>query len=58
MKEAPRLLTINETAETLRISRQTLYRLINNNSIRVTKIGGRTLIDRQDLEDFIEKSKK
>ncbi len=58
MKEIQRFLTVDEAAEILRISRQTLYRHLKNKDVRVTKIGGRTLIDRKDLEDFIEGSKK
>lgn len=55
--DEPRLLTIDETAKELRISRPTLYRHIKDKLIRVTRIGGRTLIDRKDLEEFIERSK-
>jgi excisionase family DNA binding protein len=57
MEEAPRLLTVDEAAKMLRISRGSLYTLMKNKKIRVTKIGGRTLIDRKDIDDFIEKSK-
>ncbi len=57
MEEAHRLLTIDEAGRALRISRQSLYRLIADKKITVTKIGGRTFIDRQDLEDYIERSK-
>lgn len=57
MEEKHRFLTVEETAKELRISRATLYILMKNKRIRVAKIGGRTYIDRTDLEDFIEKSK-
>ena len=34
-----------------------LYRMIERKEIVPVKIGGRTLIDRKDLDDLIEKSK-
>jgi excisionase family DNA binding protein len=52
-----RFLTVEEAAKELRISRAALYTLMKNKKIRVAKIGGRTYIDRKDLEDFIERSK-
>jgi excisionase family DNA binding protein len=57
MDEGHRFLTVEEAAKELRISRATLYILMRNKKLRVAKIGGRTYIDRKDLEDFIEKSK-
>jgi excisionase family DNA binding protein len=57
MDEPHRFLTIEETAKALRISKQSFYTLMRKKKIRVTRIGGRTFIDRQDLDDFIEKSK-
>jgi excisionase family DNA binding protein len=57
-----RFLTIEEVAGELRLSRTTVYTLIKEKKLRVTRFGGegktgRTFIDRKDLEDFIEKSK-
>lgn len=57
MEEVSRLLTVDEAAKMLRISRASLYTLMKNKKIRVTRIGGRTLFDRKDIDDFIEKSK-
>ena len=57
MEETPRLLTIEETAKLLRISKATLHRLMADKQITPVRIGGRTLFDKKDLESFIEKSK-
>jgi excisionase family DNA binding protein len=51
------LLTVNEALKVLRISRQSLYKLISEKKITVTKIGGRTLIDMKDIEEYVERSK-
>ncbi len=57
MGEEERFLTVEEAAKELRISRAALYTLMKNKKIRVARFGGRTYIERKDLEDFIEKSK-
>ncbi len=51
------LLTVNEALKVLRISRQSLYKLIADKKITVTKIGGRTLLDMKDIEEYVERSK-
>lgn len=57
MSSDKRLLTIEEAAKELRISRQSLYNLVNNKQLQVVKIGKRTFIDNQDLEKFIQDQK-
>ncbi len=56
--EEQRLLTIEETAQFLRISKATLHRLLADNALTPVRIGGRTLFDRKDLDAFIEKAKE
>ena len=56
--EEQRLLTIEETANFLRISKATLHRLMAEGQFTPVRIGGRTLFDRKDLDMFIEKSKE
>jgi excisionase family DNA binding protein len=53
----PRLLTVEETMSLLRISKPTLYRLVSTGQLIATRIGGRTLFDLKDLNDFVERSK-
>jgi excisionase family DNA binding protein len=58
MEKAPkRLLTVNEACSYLAISRMSLYRLIRRGEIRPVDLAGRTLIDMEDLDQLIEKSK-
>ncbi len=56
-KEDRRLFTVKEAMEYLRISRPTLYRLINQGKLKPVKIGKRTLLDKADLDRLIEESK-
>jgi excisionase family DNA binding protein len=58
VEETPkRLLTVAKTCNYLSISRTTLYRMIEQKEIAPVIIGGRTLFDRKDLDDLIEKAK-
>ena len=50
-----RLLNINEACEALRISRWSLYQLINQRSIKTVRVRGRHLIAPQDLDDFVDR---
>ncbi|MGA2107701.1 MAG: helix-turn-helix domain-containing protein [Syntrophorhabdales bacterium] len=52
-----RLLTVNQACEYLSISRMSLYRLIRSKIIAPVVIAGRTLIDREDLEQLIQQAK-
>jgi len=51
----PRLLDINEACEALRISRWSMYQLINQRSIKTVRVRGRHLIAPQDLDDFVDR---
>lgn len=53
--EPARLLDINEACETLRISRWSMYQLINQRSIKTVRVRGRHLIAPQDLDDFVDR---
>ena len=52
-----RLLTVKEALKYLKVGRTTLYKLIKEGKIKPVKIGKRTLIDKNDLDRFIEESK-
>jgi excisionase family DNA binding protein len=52
-----RLFTVNDACAYLSISRMSLYRLIQQKEILPLTIAGRTLFDRRDLDDLIERSK-
>jgi len=52
-----RLLTVNEACRYLHLSRTTLYNMIERKEISPVSLGGRTLFDRKDLDDLIEKAK-
>jgi excisionase family DNA binding protein len=48
------MLTVDEACQYLRISKWTLYRLIQGNKVKTIKIGSRRLIRRQSVLDFVE----
>lgn len=52
-RTAPRLLDINEACEALRISRWSMYRLINERRIKTVRVNGRHLITPEDLDAFV-----
>ena len=56
--EERRLLTVKEACDYLRISKVSLYKLINQGKLKPVKIGKRTLIDKADLDRLIEESKR
>lgn len=49
-----KLLTIKEVTELLRISKATLHKIVGQGKLVPTKIGGRTLFTRKEVERFIE----
>jgi excisionase family DNA binding protein len=53
----PKLLTVIETCEALRISRTKLYHLVENGDLKPIKIGKKVLFDEKDLMKFLERSK-
>lgn len=50
----PAALSVDETAEYLRISRATLYRLFREKKLVPARLGGRTLVRRVDADAFLE----
>lgn len=49
----PKLLNLNEACEALRISRWSMYQLINQHRIKTVRIAGRHLITPGDLDAFV-----
>ena len=54
MEDDLKLLTIDDVVKLLRISKATLHKLIGRGKLIPTKIGGRTLFTRKEVERFIE----
>lgn len=53
--DTSRLMTIDEARDKLRISRWSIYRLINDRQLKTITIGSRRLIAPQDLDEFMQK---
>jgi excisionase family DNA binding protein len=51
---ADHLLTMQETAEWLRVSRWSVYSLIHANQLRTIKIGRRRLVSREALNECVK----
>jgi excisionase family DNA binding protein len=52
-----RLLSVKEACHYLHLSRTALYHMMERKELIPVNIGGRTLFDRKDLDDLIERSK-
>lgn len=52
-RNAPKLLSINEACQALRISRWSIYQLINQRRIKTVRVLGRHLIAPEDLDAFV-----
>lgn len=52
--EPPRLFTVSETSERLRVSRWQVYALINLRRLKTIRIGRRRLVAEPDLTALIE----
>jgi excisionase family DNA binding protein len=50
-----RLWTIDEAADELRLSTRTVYRLMQAGSLPAVRIGGRTLIESDELAAFVDR---
>ncbi|TQM71283.1 excisionase family DNA binding protein [Actinomadura hallensis] len=48
------VLTVDEAAERLRVSRWTLYNLIRSNQLRTVKIGRRRLVPANALAEYLD----
>jgi len=51
----PKMLTLPEAAERLRLSRSTIYHLTSGRAIPHFKIGQRLLFDEEELEAWLER---
>lgn len=54
-KHSLELLTVAEACEALRISKWSLYRLINEHRLRTIQIGARRLVPRDELHDLLQR---
>lgn len=52
-----KLLTMNEAAERLRVSRRTLERYIDDGLIKRSKPAGKVLIEERELERFLARGR-
>ena len=52
-----RMLNVRDAAKYLSISRSNLYLWLNTGKIRSYKIGGRRIVDIEDLDKFIDRLK-
>lgn len=50
-----RLLTVNQAAEALNVSRWTIYRLVRNREIRAVRVGERLRFRTSDLESYLDR---
>ena len=50
IEEGRRLISINEAADRYGISRQTVYRMVSSNRIRLIKIGRASRLDLQEAD--------
>jgi excisionase family DNA binding protein len=48
-----RLLTVNEVADLLRVSRMTVYRLIKDGSIAALRVGRSYRLREDDVDDYL-----
>ncbi len=52
------LMTVNEVAQFLHVSRSTVYRLIDLGMFPTYKVGERIRIKREDVEKYLEEQKQ
>lgn len=53
-----RVMSVREVADELRVSSRTVERLIREGRLRSFRLGTRRLIDRADLEAFLDQAKR
>lgn len=58
MTERAEVLTIPQVAERLKVSRNTVYRLISAGEIPVVEVGSVSRIAEVDLQDYIDRNKR
>jgi excisionase family DNA binding protein len=52
-EQTPRLFTPNDAAHYLRVSRSTVYELMNRGDLRFITVGTRRRLVREDLDGFV-----
>ena len=52
-REMPQLVSIKETAKQLGLGRSTIYQMINEGSLQVRRIGGRTLVTQESIQALL-----
>ncbi len=57
-KPLDEVMTIQEVADYLKVTRQTVYKLLNNGDLKAFKIGRSTRILRSELKRFIQQKMK
>ena len=53
-RDQPRLLTVQEVADLLRVSNMTVYRLIKRGELRALRVGKNYRIRQQDLDAYLQ----
>ena len=58
--ETPKLLRVQEVAERLRLSRQSVYRKIENDELPALRLGngGAVRVREDELEEWLERSRR
>ncbi|SEG91096.1 DNA binding domain-containing protein, excisionase family [Thermomonospora echinospora] len=56
MNENERVLTLDEAAALLRLSRWSLYNLIRSNRLRTIKVGRRRIVPAAAIDEFLGES--
>jgi excisionase family DNA binding protein len=52
------LRTVAETAEALRVSRATVYRLVKDRKLRVTKVRGSTFVAQAEIDRYLKNAER
>ncbi len=55
--EYPDVMTVEETAKALGISKNTAYKLVNEGVIKTKRVGKRILVPKCCLEDYIKSAR-
>jgi excisionase family DNA binding protein len=52
------LLTINELRQALRVSRATIYKLVNSGELRAVRVGERLRFRPEDVDRYLERDRE
>lgn len=53
IEELPQMLKVSEVADSLRVSRMTIYRLVSDGVLRSAKVGGQVRIFTDSFEEYL-----